>query len=170
MRAYYLRGLECRVAAGLSADVRSFASLFVSGSDVAVSGRVDGQLRNTLGLAIGRQTYLAYREVLNSQRLANEGARAQPLLFASTGTKDKAASDTLYVEGLAAPNTINTMPESTLQAYADHGTPPVSLLHDDRSSDAVLRRTVARASISMGWRPSSTPTARRASSSPGTRC
>jgi transaldolase len=138
----YLRGLERRVAAGLSADVRSVASLFVSRSDVAVSERVDGGLRNTLGLAIGRQTYLAYREVLNSQRfqrLANEGARAQRLLFASTGTKDKTASDTLYVEGLAAPNTINTMPESTLQAYADHGAPPVSLQHDDRSSDAVLR-------------------------------
>ena len=105
----YMKGLERRVAAGLSADVRSVASLFVSRWDVAVTEKVPHELRNTLGMAVGKQAYKAYREILQSdrfQRLANVGARAQRLLFASTGTKDKTASDTLYIAGLAAPNTI----------------------------------------------------------------
>jgi len=120
----YLEGLERRLAAGLSPDVRSVASLFVSRWDVAVAHKVGAELRNTLGVAVGKQTYKAYRDVLESdrfQRLANVGARAQRLLFASTGTKDKSASDTLYILGLAAPNTVNTMPEKTLLAFADHG-------------------------------------------------
>jgi transaldolase len=120
----YLKGLERRLAAGLSPDVRSVASLFVSRWDVAVAHKVPAELRNTLGIAVSKQSYKAYRDVLEGdrfQRLANVGARAQRLLFASTGTKDKDASDTLYISGLAAPNTVNTMPEETLLAFADHG-------------------------------------------------
>jgi transaldolase len=120
----YLRGLERRVAAGQSPDVRSVASLFLSRWDVAVSETVPPELRDRLGVAVGQHTYEAYRDVLESdrwQRLANAGARPQRLLFASTGTKDPRASDVLYVRGLAAPNTINTMPEKTLLAFADHG-------------------------------------------------
>ena len=129
----YLKGLERRVAAGLSPDVRSVASLFVSRWDVAVAHQVPAELRNTLGIAVGKQTYQAYRDVLESdrfQRLANVGARPQRLLFASTGTKDKSASDTLYISGLAVPNTVNTMPEETLLAFADHGTTGSSLPRD----------------------------------------
>ena len=114
-----MKGLERRVAAGLSPDVRSVASLFVSRWDVAVAHKVPAEMRNTLGIAVSKQSYKAYRDVLESdrfQRLANVGARAQRLLFASTGTKDKSASDTLYIAGLAAPNTVNTMPEETLLA------------------------------------------------------
>jgi transaldolase len=120
----YMKGLERRVEAGLSADVRSVASLFISRWDVSVASKVPAEIKNTLGLAVGRQCYAAYRDVLESdrfQRLQNVGARPQRLLFASTGTKDKSAADTLYVTGLAAPNTVNTMPEGTLIAFADHG-------------------------------------------------
>jgi transaldolase len=120
----YLRGLERRVAAGESPDVRSVASLFLSRWDVAISEKVPPELRDRLGVAIGRDAYEAYRDLLASdrwQRLANAGARPQRLLFASTGTKDPRASDVLYVEGLAAPNTVDTMPEKTLLALADHG-------------------------------------------------
>jgi transaldolase len=137
----YMKGLERRVAAGLSADVRSVASLFVSRWDVAVTGKVPAELRNTLGMAVSRQAYNAYRDVLESdrfQRLENIGARAQRLLFASTGTKDKTASDTLYVAGLAAPNTVNTMPEETLLAFADHGANPRALSRDGGDAEAVL--------------------------------
>jgi transaldolase len=120
----YQRGLERRVAAGLSPDVRSVASVFLSRWDVAVQLKVPPELRNKLGLAVGRQTYQAYRDVIEAerwQRLENAGARPQRLLFASTGTKDPEASDVLYVRGLAAANTVNTMPEKTLLAFADHG-------------------------------------------------
>ncbi len=120
----YQRGLERRVAAGLSPDVRSVASLFISRWDVAVAPNAPPELRNRLGVAIGREAHRAYRDVLESdrwQRLANAGARPQRLLFASTGTKDPAASDILYVRELAAPNTVDTMPEKTLLAFADHG-------------------------------------------------
>jgi len=147
----YLRGIERRVAAGLSADVRSVASLFVSRWDVAVTGKVPADLRNTLGMAVGAQVYQAYRTMLASdrfQRLANVGARAQRLLFASTGTKDKAASDTLYVTGLAAPNTINTIPEETLLAFADHGKIAGSLPHDGGGAEATLAAHV-RAGIDL---------------------
>ncbi|MGA3000948.1 MAG: transaldolase [Acetobacteraceae bacterium] len=137
----YMKGLERRVAAGLSADVRSVASLFVSRWDVAVAGNVPALSRNTLGMAVARQAYAAYRTILASerfQRLANVGARAQRLLFASTGTKDKTASDTLYIAGLAAPNTVNTMPEETLLAFADHGATATALSPDGGDAEAVL--------------------------------
>jgi len=137
----YLKGLERRVAAGLPPDVRSVASLFVSRWDRAVADKVPAALRNTLGIAVGQTTYQAYRDVLESnrfQRLQNLGARPQRLLFASTGTKDKSASDTLYVASLAAPNTVNTMPEDTLKAYADHGAVPGPMPRDGGSARAVL--------------------------------
>jgi len=120
----YMRGLERRVQAGLSPDVRSVASLFVSRWDKATMDKVPGELRDKLGPAIGQQAYKAYRDVLDSdrwQRLVNVGARAQRLLFASTGTKDPKASDVLYIAALAAPNTIDTMPEETLLAFGEHG-------------------------------------------------
>jgi len=137
----YLTGLERRVAAGLSPDVRSVASLFVSRWDRAILETVPPALSNTLGLAVSRQAYRAYRDVLDSdrfQRLANRGARAQRLLFARTGTKDKNASDTLYIEGLAAPNTVNTMPEDTLLAFAGHGTVADVLPRDGNGAEATL--------------------------------
>jgi transaldolase len=120
----YLRGIERRIEAGLEAMVPSVASLFLSRWDVAVADTVGGALRNKLGIAIGRWSYAAYRELYESarwQRAENEGARPQRLLFASTGTKDPNASDVLYIEALIAPNTINTMPEPTLLAFEDHG-------------------------------------------------
>jgi transaldolase len=120
----YLRGVERRIAAGLNPAVASVASLFISRWDVAVSGKVQGELTNRLGIAIAQRTYRAYWELLASarfQRAANAGARAQRLLWASTGTKDPKAPDTLYVNALAAPFTVNTMPEGTLKAFGDHG-------------------------------------------------
>ena len=148
----YLRGLERRVAAGLSPDIRSVASLFVSRWDRAVADKVPSALRNTLGIAVSKQAYGAYRDILEGdrfQRLANLGARAQRLLFASTGTKDKGASDTLYIAGLAAPNTINTMPEYTLLAFADHGAAPHALPRDGGDAEASLAAH-ARAGIDLG--------------------
>lgn len=120
----YLRGVERRIEAGLNPAVASVASLFVSRWDVAVSGKVPTELANRLGIAVAQHTYKAYGEVLASprfRRAANAGARAQRLLWASTGTKDPKASDILYVKALAAPFTINTMPDNTLKAFADHG-------------------------------------------------
>jgi len=120
----YMRGIERRIEAGLSPDVPSVASIFMSRWDVAVTGEVPDELHNRLGLAIGHRAYAAYRELLDSQRthrLMNEGARPQRLLWASTGTKDPEASDVLYIEGFASPFTVNTMPEPTLHAFADHG-------------------------------------------------
>ena len=120
----YLRGVERRIAAGLRPDVASVASLFISRWDVAVAGNVPATLINQLGIAIARRAYKAYRELLNSprwQRACNYGARPQRLLWASTGTKDPKAPDVLYIESLAAPFTVNTMPEPTLKAFADHG-------------------------------------------------
>ena len=120
----YLRGIERRIAAGLNPDVGSVASLFVSRWDVAVADKAPAALRNQLGIAIAGQVYESYRTALDSsrwQRIFNAGARAQRLLFASTGTKDPKASDTLYIEALASPFTVNTMPEATLKALADHG-------------------------------------------------
>jgi transaldolase len=120
----YMRGIERRIEAGLSPDVPSVASIFMSRWDVAVTGKVPDELHNRLGLAIGYRAYRSYREVLDSQRvqrLMNEGARPQRLLWASTGTKDPEASDILYIEGFASPFTVNTMPEPTLHAFADHG-------------------------------------------------
>jgi transaldolase len=120
----YMRGIERRIEAGLDPAVASVASIFISRWDVAVAEVVPAELKNGLGIPIGMQAYAAYRELLDSerwQRLANAGARPQRLLFASTGTKDPEASDTLYIEGFAAPDTINTMPDKTLLAFADHG-------------------------------------------------
>jgi transaldolase len=126
----YLRGIERRITAGLNPDVGSVASLFVSRWDVAIADKVPVEMRNQLGIAIAGQVYESYRVLLDSprcQRSFNAGARAQRLLFASTGTKDPKASDTLYVQALAAPFTVNTMPEATLKAFADHGTVGESL-------------------------------------------
>lgn len=120
----YMKGIERRIEAGLDPDVPSVASIFMSRWDVAVAEQVPDELRNRLGLAIGFRAYRAYRELLDSprvQRLMNEGARPQRLLWASTGTKDPDASDVLYIEGFASPYTVNTMPEPTLHAFADHG-------------------------------------------------
>jgi transaldolase len=120
----YLKGIERRIEAGLNPDVASVASLFISRWDVAVADEVPAELHNRLGLAVGFDAYRAYRELLDSQRmqrLMNEGARPQRLLWASTGTKDPNASDVLYIEGFASPFTVNTMPEPTLNAFADHG-------------------------------------------------
>ena len=120
----YQRGVERRVEAGLNPAVGSVASLFISRWDVAVASKVPSELKNELGLAVGRETYRAYRDLMDSpraQRLANAGGRTQRLLWASTKTKDPSASDILYVHGLAAPFTINTMPDSTLEAFFDHG-------------------------------------------------
>jgi transaldolase len=137
----YLRGVERRIEAGLNPAVTSVASLFVSRWDVAVSGKVPADLTNRLGIAVAQSAYQAYRELLASprfQRAANSGARAQRFLFASTGTKDPKAPDTLYVDALAAPLTVNTMPEGTLKAFADHGTPGAPLAQDGGESETVL--------------------------------
>jgi transaldolase len=120
----YMKGIERRIESGLDADVPSVLSLFISRWDVAVHDQVPNELKNTLGIAVGKATYAAWREMLESDRwkgLADKGARLQRLLFASTGTKDPDASDTLYIEAFAAPDTINTMPDKTLKAFADHG-------------------------------------------------
>jgi len=119
-----LRGIERRIAAGLLPDIASVASVFISRWDVAVSGKVPAPLTNTLGIAIAKRTYKAYCEFIatdRSKRVLNAGARPQRLLLASTGTKDPKASPTLYIKALAAPLTVNTMPEGTLKAFADHG-------------------------------------------------
>jgi transaldolase len=120
----YMRGIERRIDAGLNPKVGSVASVFVSRWDTAVAGKVPPELTNRLGIAVAGRTYQEYVKLLGSsrwQRAFNEGAIPQRLLFASTGTKDPKASDTLYVESLAAPLTVNTMPEATLRAVADHG-------------------------------------------------
>jgi len=137
----YMRGLERRVSAGLSPDVRSVASVFLSRWDGATMDKVPDQLRDKLGIAVGQQIYKAYRDILESdrwQRLANFGARPQRLLFASTGTKDPKASDVLYINALAAPNTINTMPEKTLLAFGDHGKVTGTLPRDGGDCEKVL--------------------------------
>ncbi|MFA6472352.1 MAG: transaldolase [Candidatus Latescibacterota bacterium] len=120
----YMRGIERRIAAGLSPKVASVASLFVSRWDRAVMEKVPAEFQNRLGIAIAKRTYKAYREMMASPRwreLARAGAQPQRLLWASTGTKDPNVSDVLYIEALAAPDTINTMPMETLIAFADHG-------------------------------------------------
>jgi transaldolase len=137
----YMRGIERRLAAGLDANVTSVASLFVSRWDVAVSEAVAPALRNRLGIAIAMRTYKAYRDLLASPRwlkLVQAGARPQRLLWASTGTKDPSAPDTLYVQALAAPETIDTIPEKTLQAFADHGKADAVLPPDGGNAEVVL--------------------------------
>ena len=141
----YLRGIERRIAAGLDPRVASVASLFVSRWDKAVSDRVPATLRNQLGIAIGGRTYRAYRELLAAQRwrrLTAAGARPQRLLWASTGTKDPKMSDVLYVKSLAAPHSVNTMPEKTLLALADHGEIGPMLPHDGGDAEQTLQRFV----------------------------
>jgi transaldolase len=137
----YLRGIERRIDAGLNPNVGSVASIFVSRWDAAVAGRVPDTLKNKLGIAIAQRTYKAYRELLNSsrwQRAYNAGARPQRLLWASTGTKDPQASDVLYVKALAAPFTVNTMPEATLKALAHHGELGTIMAPDGGDCEAVL--------------------------------
>jgi transaldolase len=137
----YLRGIERRIAAGRDPRVASVASLFVSRWDKAVADTMPPALRNRLGIAMGQRTYRAYRELLASPRwrkLAAAGARPQRLLWASTGTKDPQASDTLYVEALAAPDTIDTLPEKTLRAFADHGELRGTMAEDGGDAEQVL--------------------------------
>ena len=139
----YIRGVERRVAAGLNPYVPSVASLFVSRWDVAVAGKVPAALHEQLGIAIAKRTYKAYRDLLASDRLLrllNFGARSQRLLWASTGTKDPKAPDVLYVKALAAPHTVNTMPEKTLLGLADHGEIGPMLPHDGGDAEEVLAR------------------------------
>lgn len=139
----YMRGIERRIDDGLDPVVGSVASVFMSRWDVAVMDEVPVELRALLGLAVGRDTYRAYRQSLESerwQRLANAGARPQRLLWASTKTKDPDASDTLYVHGLTAPLTINTMPGATLEAFFDHGSVGESLPADGGNVDELLSR------------------------------
>jgi transaldolase len=137
----YMRGIERRIREDLDPNVASVASLFISRWDVAVANEVPDELRNRLGIAVGKRTYRAYREQLDSdrsQKLADDGARPQRLLFASTGTKDPNASDVLYIEAFAAPNTINTMPDKTLLAFADHGEVGDPIPPDGGDADEVL--------------------------------
>jgi len=137
----FMRGIERRVAAGLPPDVGSVASVFISRWDAAVKGKAPEALRNQLGIAIAKRTYKAYRALLDSprwQRAFNDGARPQRLLWASTGTKDPAASDILYIRALAAPFTVNTMPEGTLKALADHGALGGMLPADGGDGEEVL--------------------------------
>jgi transaldolase len=137
----YLRGIERRIGAGLPPFVGSVASLFISRWDVAVAGKVPKALEMKLGVAVGRQAYKAYGELLASpryRRVMNAGALPQRLLWASTGTKDPQASATLYVEALAAPYTVNTMPEATLNAFANAGRPAAAAPSDGGDCEAVL--------------------------------
>ena len=139
----YIRGIERRVAAGLNPYVPSVASVFVSRWDVAVAGKVPTALENQIGIAIAKRTYKAYRDLLASDRwlrLLNVGARSQRLLWASTGTKDPKAPDVLYVKSLAAPHSVNTMPEKTLLALADHGEIGNMLPHDGGDAEDVLAK------------------------------
>jgi transaldolase len=147
----YIRGIERRVAAGLNPQVGSVASLFISRWDGAVATQVPAALNNRLGIAIAKRAYRAYRDLLASDRwlrLQNCGARAQRMLWASTGTKDPKASDVLYVEALAAPHTVNTMPEKTLHALADHGVIGGMLAPDGGDAEAVLDE-FARAGVDL---------------------
>ena len=137
----YMRGIERRIAAGLDPGIASVASIFVSRWDVAVKGKVSDELCNRLGIAIALRTYQAYRDLRASkrwQKLVACGAQPQRLLWASTGTKDPAAPDTLYLEALAAPDTINTIPEKTLLAFADHGKVKGILPIDGGDAEALL--------------------------------
>jgi transaldolase len=137
----FLRGIERRIEAGLNPNVASVASLFVSRWDAAVIGKVPDTLRNQLGIAVAKRTYRAYCSLLSSerwQRAYNFGARPQRLLWASTGTKDPTAPDVLYIKALAAPFTINTIPEATLKAFADHGELGAGLSDDSGDSEDIL--------------------------------
>ena len=137
----FVRGVERRIEAGLNPDVGSVASVFVSRWDGAVAGKAPESLRNKLGIAVAMRTYKSYRDLLDSprwQRAFNAGAKPQRLLWASTGTKDPAASEVLYIKALAAPLTVNTMPEGTLKAMGDHGQVGQALPADGGDCEAVL--------------------------------
>ena len=142
----FLRGIERRIEAGLQPDIASVASVFVSRWDAAIAGKVPAPLNNKLGIAIAKRTYKAYRELLGSprwERIYNAGARPQRLLWASTGTKDPKAPDVLYIKALAAPFTVNTMPEGTLKALADHGDLSEIMSPDGGDCEAVLDQFAA---------------------------
>ncbi len=148
----YMRGIERRIDAGLSPCVGSVASVFISRWDVAVENEVPDTLRNLLGIAIAKRIYKAYYAVLASprwMRAYNEGARPQRLLWASTGTKDPKASDILYIKALAAPFTVNTMPEGTLKAFADHGEVDATMPARGGDSEDVLTQ-FTKAGIDAG--------------------
>jgi transaldolase len=142
----YLRGIERRIAAGLPPQVASVASVFISRWDAAVTDKVPEPLNDKLGIAIGKSVYKIYRDLLASprwQRAFNSGARPQRLLFASTGTKNPKASDVLYVSALAAPLTVDTIPEKTLKAFAEHGQVDGTLPLDGGDSDTVFAQFAA---------------------------
>ena len=142
----FMRGVERRIDSGLKPDVASVASIFVSRWDVAVTGKVPPTLNNQLGIAVAKRVYKAYLGLLTSprwMRAYNAGARPQRLLWASTGTKDPKASDVLYVQALAAPFTVNTIPEATLKALADHGALGATMPIDGGDSDEILARFAA---------------------------
>jgi transaldolase len=137
----YLRGIERRIEARRDPKVASVASLFVSRWDKAIADKAPSALRNRLGIAVGQRTYKAYRELLASprwQKLADAGAMPQRLLWASTSSKDPAARETMYVEALAAPDTIDTMPEKTLIAFAGHGELSGAMDADGGDAEATL--------------------------------
>lgn len=145
----WLRGIERRITAGLNPQVDSVASVFISRWDAAVTGKVSAQLNNQLGIAIAGRIYKAYLDQLANprwRRVFNEGARPQRLLWASTGTKDPKASDTLYIKALAAPFTVNTMPEGTLNALAEHGEIGPIMAADSAASENLLKQ-FARAGV-----------------------
>jgi transaldolase len=147
----YLRGIERRIAAGLKPDIGSVASLFISRWDAAVMGKTPDMLNDQLGVAIGKRTYKAYCDLIASprwKRVFNAGGRPQRLLFASTGTKDPKASDVLYIKTLAAPLTVNTMPEGTLKKFADHGEVGAIVPADGGDCEAVLAQ-FAKAGIDI---------------------
>ena len=147
----YVRGIERRIASGLDPRIASVASLFVSRWDAAVKDKVPPALRNRLGIAIAMRTYNAYRDLLASSRwqaLARAGAHPQRMLWASTGTKDPAASESLYVEALAAPDTINTMPEKTLLAFAASGAAGRTMAVDVGDAERVMAE-FARAGVDI---------------------
>ena len=167
----FLRGIERRIDAGLNPNVGSVASVFISRWDVAVMDKVPDALRDQLGIAIAKRTYKAYRGLLSSprwQRAFNAGARPQRLLWASTGTKDPKASDILYIKALAAPFTVNTMPEDTLKALAEHTDvgrrcPPTAAI-----AKRCWRSSQMPASTSTRWLPNCRTKAPSRSSSRGT--
>jgi transaldolase len=139
----YLRGIERRIQAGLNPDVCSLASVFISRWDKATMENIPAELRDKLGIAVAKRTYKVYRQLLDSDRwlrLANAGARPQRLLWASTGTKDPAASDVLYIKALAAPFTVNTIPDKTLLAFADHGSVGELMPADGGDAEEIIAR------------------------------
>src|SRR5262249_50076908 len=142
----YLRGIERRIAAGLRPDVASVASVFISRWDAAVAQQAPAALRNRLGIAVAQRTYRAASELLRSPRWLpayHAGARPQRPLWASTGTKDPRAPDVLYIQALAAPLTVNTMPEATLKAFADHGRIGATMPADGGDCEEVLAQFAA---------------------------